>query len=290
MLALRWVPFALSAVLVAQDPQRNDDAPQSSPDQRLEFALEAARAYQFQFPERDKSAVKLHPAPLLRWNNKVVREDDGMFFLWTEGEKGRPVAGAQFFLVGPDWHHEFQSLSANRFEARLARGSAAGWVWQPARGGVDFVVADKIDAPAPSSPQRLRQMRTIAERFTAAVDQEEKFESSEQLRLLTTPIYRYSASEQGILDGAMFAFVQGTNPEVLLLIEAMASESSAGTWRYGFARMSCFYLRVRQGDQVVWTRDREPVPTRDRGSPYSFRFRAQVDRSVEVDVPRDDKN
>jgi hypothetical protein len=133
-------------------------------------------------------------------------------------------------------------------------------------------------------------MKTIAERFNAAVDQDEKFESSEQLRLLTSPIYRYAASEQGILDGAMFAFVQGTNPEVLLLIEAVAADSSAGTWRYGFARMSCFYLRVRQGDQVVWTRDREPVPTRDRGSPYFFRIRAQVDQSAEVDVSRDDKN
>jgi hypothetical protein len=106
---------------------------------------------------------------------------------------------------------------------------------------------------------------------------------------LTTPIYRYSANAQGIVDGAMFAFVQGTNPEVLMLIEADATAPEAKVWRYGFARMSCFFLRVQEGGQLVWNVDREPVPSTDHGSPYFFRLSAQLDRSAELETsaPRD---
>jgi hypothetical protein len=132
------------------------------------------------------------------------------------------------------------------------------------------------------SPGKLRQMKAIAERFSAAVDQAGTFQRPEQLRLLTKPVYRYSAESQGILDGAMFAFTQGTNPEVLLLVEAEGAGTAAKSWRYGFARMSSFYLRVLRGDKIVWERDRPPVPTRDPRGPYFFRWEAQIDRSADV--------
>jgi hypothetical protein len=128
-------------------------------------------------------------------------------------------------------------------------------------------------------------MKTIAEKFSAAVDQSETFEAPEQLRLLTTPLYRYSANGQGILDGALFAFVQGTNPEVLLLIEAQGAAPAERIWRYGFARMSSYNLRVRRGEQTVWERKREPVPMRSFTSSYYFRWRAQLDRSADVELP-----
>ena len=40
-----------------------------------------------------------------------------------------------------------------------------------------------------------------------------------ELRLLATPLYRYRDTSPEGSDGALFAFVQGTDPEVLLLVE-----------------------------------------------------------------------
>jgi hypothetical protein len=284
MFALRCTLVACLSVSGALTAAAQDSAPKSSPEQRLVFATKAAREYRLRVAERATPEVTLHSEPLLRWINKVIREDDGMLFLWTEGNKGRPVAAAQFFLQQAVWHHEFQSLSADRFIARCEGEDARGWTWEPSRAGVTFVRADRIGPPADSANARLRQMRSIADRFTAAVDTDSAFANPEQLRLLTTPIYRYSATAQGILDGALFAFAQGTNPEILLLIEADATVPTAKVWRYGFARMSCFFLRVHQGGQLVWNADREPVPTPDRGSPYFFRLSAQIDRSAEVET------
>ena len=37
---------------------------------------------------------------------------------------------------------------------------------------------------------------------------------------LSQPLYRYGGDDSGVLDGGLFVFVQGTDPEVFLLIEA----------------------------------------------------------------------
>ena len=282
-----WVFLLVTSGLLAADSlQAQDDVPKSSAEQRLIFARTAARDYRFELPgRRDQPQVTLQPEPLLRWNNQVIREDDGMLFLWTAGPKGRPVAAAQFFVVKSDWHHEFQSLSPHGFDARCAGAGSENWSWQPTRPGCDLAHADGIDSIADSAAGRLRQMKSIAERFSAAVDPNGKFDSPEQLRLLTTPVYRYTAPEQGITDGALFAFVQGTNPEILVIVEAGGSEADGQSWRYGFARMSCFFLRVYRGDTIVWKADREPVPTSDRAHTYCFRLNTQVDASAEVQVP-----
>jgi hypothetical protein len=281
----QFSPIVLAAALLGAQREASTDGPSSTAEQRQAFASMAAESYRFRLSAQARSAVKLHPEPLLRWNNKVVREDDGMLFLWIEGLKGRPVAAAQFFLIDRDWHHEFQSLSQSRFEVMSDKKGDSGWRWQPATPGVDLVMADDIDPPAETAPQRLRQMKSLAERFAAAVDQDDQFRHPEELRLLVTPIYRYGAVDQGVLDGALFAFAQGTNPEILVQVEADATDASAKSWRYGFARMSCFNLRVRRGDQVIWKADREPVPTLDRRSAYYFRMKAQGDESANLDVP-----
>lgn len=269
-----------SALLLVGQPDRSEEISESSADQRLVFAQQAASIYRFRLSKSTKK-VKLSLKPLLRWNNHVVREDDGILFLWTEQNKGRPVAAAQFFLADRHWHHEFQSLSPGPFDADQSDGK---WSWAPKQAGVRWQNADDGSPPADSAVQRLRQMKSLVGRFTAAVDQHDEFESPEQLRLLTTPLYRYAADEEDVVDGAMFAFVQGTNPEILVLVEAQPAAPSRTVWRYAFARMSCFALRVDRDGQTVWSERRAAVPTPDATGPYFIRWKAQPDRSAEVVV------
>src|SRR5258708_3502072 len=119
MNALKPALVMTLGMFAAQVQTTQDDAPKSSAEQRLAFAGQSAGAYRFRIKGQDKLEIKLHPEPLLRWNNKVIREDDGLLFIWTEGDKGRPLATAQFFVVETNWHHEFQSLSVNGFDAQF---------------------------------------------------------------------------------------------------------------------------------------------------------------------------
>lgn len=252
--------------------------PSSAP-QRLAFATQAARQYRFVTGPDRKSPAELHAQPLLRWDNQVVREDDGMLFLWT-GKGGRPLVAAQFFLQGDAWHHEFQSLSGDGFEA--AHKSVKEWTWHPKAAGLRWTAADETDPPAATAAARLRQMRAVAEKYSGTVDVDRSGTSANthELRLLTTPIYRYAAEDTGLVDGAIFAFVQGTNPEVLLILEARR-QSDQTQWYVGFAPMTSFHLRVRHGEQVVFERALQSVPTLDLDSPYHFRWIAEKDSSAE---------
>ena len=73
-------------------------------------------------------------------------------------------------------------------------------------------------------------MRAVADEFIADDD----FGGGgkyHRLRMLTTPIARYGKAGGTVEDGALFAFVEGTDPEVFLLIEARAGEKGPA-WHY----------------------------------------------------------
>ena len=71
------------------------------------------------------------------------------------------------------------------------------------------------------------------------------------LRLLTQPIHRYANPEQGILDGGLFVFAHGGNPEVVLVIEARETEEKE-TWMYAFSRVAYAELRIKLDDTEIW--------------------------------------
>lgn len=91
-------------------------------------------------------------------------------------------------------------------------------------------------------------MREIARRF-AFEDRGAKDELYE-LRLMPHPVHRYQAADAGLVDGALFVFAYGTNPQALLVIE-LHRDKEAMNWHYGCARVS--------GDAVSATLDGKPV-------------------------------
>ena len=71
------------------------------------------------------------------------------------------------------------------------------------------------------------------------------------------PVYRYEEPDENI-DGGLFVFAQGTNPEAVLLLEARRDSEKAG-WRYGFAQTTIYELSAHlDGEEgpVVWTKPR----------------------------------
>jgi hypothetical protein len=110
-------------------------------------------------------------------------------------------------------------------------------------------------------------MRTIAAGFSAT----DHFGSQEivkhDLRLLAKPVYRYS--EKGkILDGALFIFALGTNPEVCLVLEAFQYDKGS-RYRYALAPMSIYELEARYKDNPVWGIERRFLFGNDCRSYYA---------------------
>jgi hypothetical protein len=76
-------------------------------------------------------------------------------------------------------------------------------------------------------------MKALAREFAASMKDEQG--ESYQLRLLTQPLVRYEPEGKQVLDGALFSFSLGTDPEVILLLEARAVKEGF-QWHYACAR------------------------------------------------------
>ena len=215
---------------------------------RLEELTRAAARYQI--VHESAGDLVLRPGPALRWSNPLRKTEDGAVFLWLAG--GRPEVIASFYRYGPKGElqedHEFQSLATGALTMRLDGRT----VWAPRAPGLTLMPVPDAPIPAATAPERLRQMRALAREFHAFFDGET---DKTELRLLTQPLYRYESKGREVLDGALFAFVQTTDPEVLLAIEERPGPGGAPAWHYGFARMSMVFLKAKHKDRDVWRAD-----------------------------------
>jgi hypothetical protein len=209
-----------------------------------------------------QTELKLEPKPILRWTNPGTGRIYGDIFVWTS--RGRPEVVLSLFKGWePVWGltAEVHSVALTNIVAERDKKV----VWQPGEPGITLRDAPDTPEPADTPTRRLRQMRDLAQTFSSFMIDYRRNQNGERqtLRLLTQPIYRYESPEQALIDGAIFAFVLGTDPEVLLLCEARQIEGRA-RWQYALARLNNDELFALQGDREVWRIERARYLGRER--------------------------
>ena len=226
----------------------------------------------------ERSATPMTAKVVLRWTNNTRGSEDGMTVLYLAD--GRPEAVCCFYPWEKSLIHEFDSLSRGTL---LAKQDGVV-VWSPEKPGVQFQPIPSADAPAEMPAARLRQMKTLASQFSSTMlgwkaDKTDR----EPLRLLPQPLYRYDNKRSDVLDGAVFAFVQGTDPESLLLLEAF-KKGNGFEWQFAFVRRTSGELEGRHKDTVVWHADRFPASNDPRSTHRSLG--RPLDLSVLNDLPK----
>ena len=247
LLPLASLIAAVPAIGLSQEP-----APTPANRENIEAALKLTRAaateYEFRVGNGEKP-LELKREPVLRWSNPDRGEVHGNIFIWTRG--GRPlVIGSLYKWFTPWTHmaHEFKSLSEEPLEAKF-HGKP---VWKTSEAGLEFAEVPNAAPPAANDAQRLLQLKQLAKDFTATKKERDE-NLLVELRLLPQPIARYSAPDRGIASGGLFALVHGTDPEIVLLIEARGKDPAAIRWQYAAARLSSSELRMRHRDKQVWS-------------------------------------
>lgn len=241
------------AVVAEENAAPQPVAPDSIEKQNIEAAIEmtreAAQGYEFTIHGIDKSAV-LREQPVLRWSNPERGQLYGNVFLWTN--RGRPVViGSLFKWFSPFTHmsHEFHSLSPGEIVGKYNLRE----VWRSAQPGVAFAPIPDAPAVAANPAGRLIQMRQLARQFTArSIDREG---SKLELRQLAQPVYRYEVEKDSVdlLDGTLFVFVQGTDPDLWLMVEAQKPvDQAAPQWQFAVARMNSVEITVEHNARQVW--------------------------------------
>jgi hypothetical protein len=242
----------LAAVTPAQE--KPGEPPFPDPKEWLAQRAEEFATYRFEIDGAPQKTLLLEPKPF-KWSNPERNTIYGATFVWTVD--GRPELIGSAYGRYQYLKHEFHSLStepivAERSGKRVHR-FPAGIEWRELPGAPD---------PAASYALRLTQMRRQAERFEMAMIFRRPVEVRHPLRLLPTPLYR---SPQSAADEvALFLFVQGTDPECVLLLEAKSDK----TWRYAFARQNEGSLQADlDGKQVL---DMPPYHERPPGSEPAY--------------------
>lgn len=247
--------YSISLLLLVAAQAEPSPAPEEVPfaeqsaEVRLASLKQEAAEYKLALDTGDRSALVLSE-PVLRFNDNITGVVDGVLLFWLRDEQ--PQAMASF------WHradgliaHEFQSLAEDRVLA--SRGDKT--VWHPAVAGIVPRPLMDVAEPATTAPGRLSQMRAAIRDFQAATGTTNRRE----LRLLPQPVHRYGEASAETLDAAWFTFAKGTNPEVMVLIEARRGEDGGYAWQYAPVRMTSAACELRRDGVPVWA-----VP-RDRG-------------------------
>jgi hypothetical protein len=252
----RWLLVVLVSIgapaLAATGGRAQNPADPPANRENIEAALKLTQAAAAEYEMRvgsDDKPLELQREPVLHWSNPAQGEVHGNVFLWTRD--GRPLAvGALFKWFSPHTHmaHEFHSLAEEPLRAKF-HGVP---VWKTNEAGVRFVDVPKAPAPAANEAQRLVQLKQLAKDFAGS--KKSPSGSEAELRLLPQPIHRYAAPKQGILNGGLFAFVEGTDPEIFLLIEARGEDAANARWQFAATRMvAAEEVRLRHRDQQVWS-------------------------------------
>ena len=173
----------------------------------------------------------------------------------------------------PTWSFEFISLATSPFQVSGGDGFGRAWVdlapphpdgsilWEPREEGLSFLDIPHVPSPGETKAIRLRQMKALAGQFEAKEFYPPTTRTTYAMRLLPRQIDRYAEPSSQVIDGTIFLFVHGTNPELMLLIEAQGHDAATAKWRFTAARLSRAEIQLSLDRQVVWSRPFAERPT-----------------------------
>ena len=258
--------LSVAVLLGASVPHAADQPPTAPADAQSKAEADRASAmardeisnWEFFAGEGAGTKFTPEPKPLLRWSNPGAGRVYGDVFIGAVGGRPEVIASLyKWFDPYTGFDAELHSLSAS--PVRLERDGKE--VWNPQQPGVRMRDVPDAEAPAETPAARLRAMRLLARGFSGYLtDRRENKEGEQQiLRLLPQPIHRYGDASTDLIDGALFSFVVGTDPEIILMLEARRGKDGP-RWQYGLARMNADELWVKHLDETVWS-----VPALDPG-------------------------
>ena len=262
--AIPLVSFVCVVLLSGMQIQGAEDNPtgNSQAETRQARMDELFRDVRLQYAQEPARELARMTKPMVKYTNPL--NSSQLFassYLWLDGNVPVAVVSPSFRDSGTIYW-EWTSLSPQPLVLKQQDRT----VWEPTRAGhvpQNFLNAA---APADSPAARLTQMRSLARRFNVT---EVRRETTQEARLLTQPLHRWEDRDRGVIDAALFAFVEATDPELLLLLTAQSGKvEGSRVWTYTCARMTSSPCTVKLDEETVWTTEGYWKNPRSPQDPY----------------------
>lgn len=233
----------------ANPAPRRDDAKETRKRSLEDMRRRAEATQVLRLRDGERVPAKMVAEPVLRCSDEVRRVFDST--LWVFGAPGRPVAvqktecwrGRPGF---PKFGYCLASLCDDLVEVHW-QGEPD---WSSTKPGIELRELPGGPKPASAEAVRMVQMKDAFRRVSATIIDTPSVR--EEVRHLTRALYRYRDPERGIQDGAIFAFgSNGTQPDLLILIELRGPDLVHATWHYAPVKMTTSEVRVRLDGKEV---------------------------------------
>ncbi|MCI0361340.1 MAG: hypothetical protein L0211_22890 [Planctomycetaceae bacterium] len=256
------VLLLVATALRAQEPA--DPPTEKDRETRLKQAEAHVGALDLRLAEGGDEVARIDK-PLLVFGDSTRNNGDGTVWAW--GREGRPLAVIETYRNTAEGGPRASALTLTSTDKVVLKAPFFVQEWRPAKTQIVPTVLPGADAPSDREAVRLRQLKEQARRFTAH-EFWDPDNSRFELRLLVQPVHRYRDEKAKLWDGAIFVLAHGTNPEVLVLIEALGESLERSRWHYSLARLGSAELHVEIDGQEVWKQDRAPNVVGRPTDPY----------------------
>lgn len=234
----------------AEEKKSDEDQTKAEAKTASERAAEEMTRWTFRLPKEQSRELTLNTTPILRWTNPAVGRVYGNVYLITSDNCPQAIACPyKWFVPWTSLDMECVSLASGEIEG-VREGQT---VWLTEKPGVDWKPVPGNPAVGKSNLERQRQLKKLAEAFTAELIDMRLSDKGEdqQLRQMTQPVYRYDSAKHHVSEGGIFAYVMGTDPELFLILEATDLDKG-NRWQYALARMNTDRLSVKFQGDVIW--------------------------------------
>ncbi len=225
------------------------DSESKTIDHWIGVADEMAKAQKIATLDSPEEVFQLRSDAVFRHTQSVRGGDDiGAMYVWTT-KTGRPAAIGVFFSwsQGRDrWvMQEFHSLS----DRPIRKEMEGQTTWKCPVPGLQW--NQSADLPGPDTDER--RLKLQARQFPRTLRFETKSGDNQrwELRSVPKPFYEYIDKDARIEYGAIFGFCQGTDTEVLVMIEARLDGDKRG-WYYALAPFSDYGITATLADSSKW--------------------------------------
>jgi hypothetical protein len=207
--------------------------------------------------------------PVLNYSEPTRDHDRGSVWAW--GEKGRPVALVKLCQqVGV--RSRWKISVTNTSDGKLRAGRDGARWWRENESAVELKDVPTVPTPATDKQQRQLHLKQMALKFTGH-EFWDPGNSRYELRRLGRPLHIYQDEDHGVQAGALYTLANGTNPEIMLFIEARVDlENGTGAaWQFLVGRLAHAELHLQYDGNEVFTAPRaNRLSGRDK--PYWLTF------------------
>ena len=254
--------LAVSASAVAQEkPESSDKGTSVAEPKEYVDKLEMRSSAKNEVVERIEK-------PLHTYGDAVRGNVNGTVWAW--GKSGRPKAFLELFRAtepNSPWINAITLTGQETVSVKTGFGDG----WKPSRTQIEPQMIPDASAPDSKENVRLLQMKEQSRRFTAHEFWDPN-NSRFELRLLPRPLLRYKDEAAGIQDGTAYILAHDTNPEIVLLVEALGATVEKSQWHFSAARLGSAELHLEIDGSGVWKQERTPGVAGKPIDPYWLFF------------------